>query len=108
MHLVHYLFEAGPVEVGGFGEAPLSFGELAQWSALSCTPLTPWEARTLRVLSREYLQERQQAKDPVRPAPYADVSEENRERVAQRLRGMFRQMKATAEAKQDKRKRKSK
>ena len=75
-HLLDYLFEVGPVLSGGMGPAPLSNLELAAWCDLTGIPLTPWEARTLRALSRDYLAEMHDAEDPSRPPPWHSVEAE--------------------------------
>jgi hypothetical protein len=56
-YLIDYLFEIGPAMDGGMGIVPLSYGEIAAWSLLTGIRLRPWEARTLRRLSREYVDE---------------------------------------------------
>lgn len=65
-HLVDYLFEVGP----SCGGEPLTYSEVAAWQGITGVRLDAWEAETLRRLSVEYLNERDAAADPERPAPY--------------------------------------
>lgn len=69
--LLGYLYEIGPTAPGGMGPAAISNQEIAAWCGLSGVRLTPWEAKTLRALSREYIAEQHAAADPARPAPWA-------------------------------------
>lgn len=98
-HLVRYLFDAGPIEVGGADEAPLSWGELRHWITTTRTHVSPWELRTVRELSKAYLQELRAARAPDRPAPFLRVTAESRELVQKQLRNMFRQMSESVKAK---------
>lgn len=41
----------------GFGPSPLSFGEIAAWSALTGNDPTPWEVDLLKALDLTYLKE---------------------------------------------------
>jgi hypothetical protein len=65
-HLLKHLFDVGPSS----GGEVLTYTEIANWIALTGNVLTAWEAETLRKLSVAYLNERDLAKDPERPAPY--------------------------------------
>jgi hypothetical protein len=69
-HVIGYLFEMGPLASGGMGPAPLSHQEIAAWCDLTGIRLSPWEVRTVRQLSRDYLAELHEAEDPKRPAPW--------------------------------------
>lgn len=74
-YLVEYLFEAGPAQGGAMGAAPLSFGEIEAWCRRMDIELQPWEARYLRRLSREYLNESQQAEKRDCPPPFQPADE---------------------------------
>lgn len=39
----------------GMGANPISYQELAAWSALTRTTLSPWEVKMLRLIDQEYL-----------------------------------------------------
>ncbi len=58
-HLLDALFEIGPVMGGGMGPAPLSHAEIESWIRLTGTPLQPWEARCIRRLSVDYVNQSQ-------------------------------------------------
>jgi hypothetical protein len=62
-YLLAYLYEIGPSMAGGMGEAPLTHEELAAWQRNTGIQLTPWEARTLRMLSMAYIGSVQEAAD---------------------------------------------
>lgn len=55
--------------------------------------LYPWEARTIRRLSAEYLSEYHQAKKRDRPAPYGE-EQLSGDRVADQFRAMIGQFSA--------------
>lgn len=85
-YLLDWLFEVGPALPGGMGPVPLTHGELRSWQANTGLRLTPWEARTLRHLSSEYLAELRAAEEPSRAAPYSHESTVNVERTTKSLR----------------------
>lgn len=62
-YLVDYLFEIGPVVHTAAGDAPIPHTEIAAWQANTCIRLSPWEARTLRRLSVDFVAESQRAKE---------------------------------------------
>jgi hypothetical protein len=68
-YLTNWLFEIGPVE----GDGPISWQAMAAWEGVSGIELDPWEARTIRRLSAEYLTEYHKAKKPERVAPYGEI-----------------------------------
>lgn len=88
-HLIGYLFEVGPSIAGEV----LTFQEIQAWQNATGTILNSWEATTLRLLSGEYLAERQAAEDPVRLAPYIQDIEQHRKNVAKGLKAVFQQVK---------------
>lgn len=70
-HLVEYLYEVGPVMPGGFAPMAVTHGEIAAFAANTCTPLTPWEASSIRRLSFVHLDEiRRCDEDQDRPCPF--------------------------------------
>ena len=71
-YMIGYLFEAGPVMSDTMGSAPLSNMEIRAWQDNTGASLTPWEARLLRSLSREYLCSSQAAETPSCPPPWGD------------------------------------
>lgn len=83
-YLTNWLFEIGPVE----GDGPISWQAMAAWEGVSGIELDPWEARTIRRLSAEYLSEYHQAKRRDRPAPYGE-EQLSGDRVADQFRAMM-------------------
>lgn len=69
-YLASYLFEIGPTSPSSAGEAPVTHSELAAWMGNTGICLNPWEARTLRRLSIDYLNESQKATKRGHPAPW--------------------------------------
>lgn len=56
-YLLNLLWEIGPVMTGAMGAGPLTHGEIEAAQRNLGIRLTPWECRTLRRLSIEYLNE---------------------------------------------------
>ena len=73
LHMVHWLFEFGPVSSGPMGETPVSFADIDVWAACEAMDLTAWQARTLRKMSRDYIQECHRAKDRKCFPPWEDA-----------------------------------
>lgn len=72
-HLIGYLFELGPVMAAGMGSGPLTHAEIDAWQRNTGITLNSWEARVLKTLSVEYLNESSQATAIDHPAPWADA-----------------------------------
>lgn len=87
-YLTDWLFEIGPVE----GDGPIGWQAMAAWEGRMGVSLYPWEARTIRRLSAEYLTEYHKAKKPDRPPPYSGTADEvlsGRDRVARQIKAAF-------------------
>ena len=69
-YLVSYLFEIGPTMAAGMGSGPITHGEIESWQRITGIDLNPWDARTLRRLSIDYLSESQKATQMDCPAPW--------------------------------------
>lgn len=81
----------GPASSGAGGPEPLTFAEIAAWRQLAGVRLTPWQARALRNLSRDYVAELAAAESPVRLAPWRPATtEQQRADVATDLRRRMR------------------
>ena len=90
IHLVAHLWDAGPTMAGAMGAMPLTFTELAAWQAATGNDLAPWELRTLRRLSADYLNESKQAQDPQQPSPLqVQMTQQDRLDVSNKLRSAF-------------------
>jgi hypothetical protein len=88
-YLTDWLIEIGPLATGGMGPAPLDWSDIANWQSLVGIRLDAWEARTIRKLSREFLDQMTKAKKPECPAPYS-TGAVNEEAVTEQFRKMFR------------------
>lgn len=92
-YLIDWLLEIGPTQPVGMGAAPISFGAMLDWQDIMGVELQPWEARMLRRLSVDYVNEQYHARDKDRLAPYSaffagDVRA-NRQRVDDKIRSLF-------------------
>lgn len=72
-YLAGFLFEIGPTMPAGMGPAMISHQEIESWQTLAGITLKPWEVKTLRRLSSEYIRELREAEKPDRPAPWQPV-----------------------------------
>jgi len=88
-HLAGYLLDAGPVAYGGMGPVPLTHADIAAWQANTGVELTAWEARTLRGLSMDWVGMLQTAAQPDCAAPWVELEDTTRQRVADRVRNLF-------------------
>lgn len=93
-YLVNYLFEVGPTQPAGMGDAPISHAELSAWMQNTGIELSSWEARTLKRLSMEYLSESHAAKEIDCPAPWAEAPYlvAQPDRKAESLRNSLREL----------------
>ena len=80
--------ELGPASSGGMGLLPLSFGDVVQWSQLTCTVVDPWESRAIIKASRAYVSEYEASKSPTRSAPNSDIVS-NRAFIAKQMARVF-------------------
>ncbi|MCA3254929.1 MAG: hypothetical protein INF91_04840 [Alphaproteobacteria bacterium] len=87
--MVDMLMEAGPVQPGGMGAMPLSWGELQAWQQQTGRRLPPWQTRMIRELSAVFLAESQRAEKVDCPAPWVSEIDANRKLVAQKLAAAF-------------------
>ena len=95
-YLSEWLFDMGPTVVGGMGESPLGYQDMAAWQAVSGIELMPWEASLLRRLSGAYAVMRHKAEEPACPAPYTGAVDElkaRRDQVAQQVDAVFGKLK---------------
>lgn len=75
------------------GSGPIGWEALAAWSAMTGVELDPWEARTIRRLSKAFVAEQFDARKPSCPAPFdgneAESVEARRDRVTAQFKAMF-------------------
>lgn len=91
-YLTDWLFDVGPVVAGGMGEAPIAYTDLQAWESISGVQLLPWEARTLRALSVDFVAERSRARE-VCPPPYSRFGGAERAALDDKIKSMFGRMK---------------
>lgn len=86
VHMVEHWFDVGPAMPSGYGDVPLTHGEIDAWQRNCGIELPPWQASLLRRMSRGYLAERVAGVDPLRSPPWAEVSAQQKAAVAETLR----------------------
>lgn len=89
-YITEWLFEVGPTSPGGMGPAAVSWRDLEAWRALAGVDLMPWEAKLLRRLSTDFVNELHDAKKPDCPAPWASETERNRDAVSRKVGNAFK------------------
>lgn len=93
-HLLAYLWEMGPTVPAGPSVGPVTFQEMRAWSEVTGVFLEPWEYRTLRRLSADYLAELQRASkhDAIAPTRQGEpeTGEQKRLRAKQMDRALSR------------------
>lgn len=57
-----WLLEIGPTKADGMSESSIDWQDMAAWSRLTSIDLTPWEARTLRRMSKAFVRQRKEAR----------------------------------------------
>lgn len=91
MHIVHALFEAGPIGQAGMGPAVLSWCEIEAWQRATQSPLLPHELALLRELSSVYLDQWLQSKDGNCPAPEVVLPDgKNAKALMRHIKGVLR------------------
>lgn len=64
-HLLWQAFqEVGPAMISGFGDVPLTWGEVYAFAQASPQITEPWELSALVEMSKRYLEEKQKGKSP--------------------------------------------
>jgi hypothetical protein len=85
-HLLEILFEVGPAKPSGMGgQISIDDVDLVAWQYNQGISLTPWEAKAIRTLSKEYAYMLGQASDASCPPPWVDPSimtDERRQKIA--------------------------
>jgi hypothetical protein len=85
-HLLEILFEVGPSKSSGMGaQTGIDEIDLVAWQYNQGISLTPWEAKAVRTLSKEYAHMLGQASDATCPPPWVDQSimtYERRQKIA--------------------------
>lgn len=91
-YLAEWLMEIGPLGSGGTGPVPLSWAELETWQRVTGIRLSAWEARTIRSLSRAFLDQLNKSKASTCPAPFKS-SDINADAVTIQFRRMMQRSK---------------
>ena len=81
-YLLDYLWEVGPC---GSERSVITWHELTAWQAGLGIELKPWELRTLRGLSRDYVNQLYSSEKVDCPPPYGRGRVINREAVAKKV-----------------------
>lgn len=86
-HLTGWLFEIGPTSSNGMGPVPIGWQEIAAWQELTGNEINPWEARTLRKMSADFVSTMHDAKDKSFPPPFtsAEAIARNRDAVSRQI-----------------------
>ena len=88
-YLVEILFEVGPAKpIGMGGNTAIDEVDLAAWMSNQGVTLMPWEAKTVRQLSREYAAMLSEAVEPNTPAPWHDpivMTPERRDKISKAM-----------------------
>lgn len=88
-YLTDWLLEIGPSVSAGDSTVALAFSEMAEWSRLMGVDLSPWEARTLRRLSRAFVNQQAEARKPSCIEPMVKVDQDlSRNRVEAQFAAM--------------------
>ena len=89
-HLLDDFLEPGPASHATGAPVPLPFSEILAWQQAAGIELTPWEARLVRRLSREYVTQYASSDSPDAPPPWgAETDSYQRAAVARRVRLIF-------------------
>lgn len=91
-YLVASLFEAGPTSIAGMGDGiPLTWADLNTYQQVLGLEFSPWELRTLRRLSSDYLRESHKAKAHDAPPPWIiEMTSDRRAKVAAHIKSVMR------------------
>jgi len=88
-HLLEILFEVGPAKPSGMGgQVGIDEIDLVAWQYNQGVNLTPWEAKTIRNLSKDYAYMLGQASDAHFPPPWVDpniMTEDRRTKIAEAM-----------------------
>lgn len=89
-YIIDYWQEAGKACYGGMGESPLTSLELEAWANGNGIELTPYEFKTIRALSVDYLSSKRQGEKAICPSPYTEsVKKLDRDKVANDVNRIF-------------------
>lgn len=89
-YLTDWLMDVGPTINGPMGQSPVGWSDLTHWQGFLGIELTPWEARTLCTLSRDFLDQMNKSRDLNCPAPFVENPLANDEAVAEQFKRMLR------------------
>lgn len=85
-YLIDILFEIGPIKPAGMGaQIGIEETDLLAWQQNQQVALYPWEAKLIRLLSREYAAMAMEARDPLCSAPYignGELTEQQRKKIS--------------------------
>lgn len=89
--LTDWLFDLGPAVPAGMGAGAVGWLEIGAWADLCGIDLMPWEARLLRRLSRDFVDQAHRAEKIDCPAPWSTpaMDAESRAAVSRKLAAAF-------------------
>lgn len=90
-YLTDWLFEIGPGLPTGNGMVEMGWQMIAEWQSVMGVALLPWEAKILRRLSRDFVAQWHESRDPDCPPPYQDRKRmaQNRDAVSRKVGGIL-------------------
>lgn len=91
-HVTDWLFDIGPVGSNGMSATEIGWEAIDAWCRRTGIDLDPWEARTIRRLSRAFAAQQHDARKPTCPAPYSGGEEsvpQRRDRVSAQFKAMW-------------------
>lgn len=91
-HMIDWLMEIGPMVSGAMGSAAFGWSDMAHWSEMTGIELDPWEAKTLRRLSLDWVAQVNASREPNCPPPYVE-NVRNDDAVTEQFKRMFAAMK---------------
>lgn len=90
-YMVDYLFSAGLSISGINGDSPLTHQEILAWRKNMQIDICPWEANTLREMSRHYLAQMIKSDKYDAPPPWIpEINEEKGKKVANKVKDILR------------------
>jgi len=90
-YMVEYLFSIGPILSTTSGDSPINHQEIYAWQKNLQVKLCPWEAQTLRDMSRHYLLKMIKSSHQDSPPPWLpEIDQQQGERVAAKVKDILR------------------
>jgi hypothetical protein len=89
-YMLEHFFAVGPTVPAGMGAAAVGYHEIDAYQRCSGIELSPWEAETLRLLSRAWIDQQALSQSPTCSSPWIEPSELARsDRLDGQMRAIF-------------------